>query len=434
MRRHTSTLRTSGTTSGTSRRRLGRRAPARVAVAGVGALLSGVLLAAFSAAGSATAAGAQVDLATAGAYSVLGGQTVTNTGPSTLAANLGVSPGTAITGFPPGRTAGVTHKADATALQAQSDLTIAYDDTAGRAKTGSVAGDLVGRTLVAGVYNSTGPLAVSGTVTLDAQGDPNAVFIFQVASTLITASASYINMINGAQACNVFWQVGSSATLGTASVFRGSILALSSISVTTNTVVQGRALARNGAVTLDNDTFTTPTCGTTVAATPSTTTVSTRPTSTTTGSTVTATAAVTGATTPSGTVIFTREGTVVGQAPLDTTGHATLTLPAGTRPETSTIKATYTGNTTLLPSTSSGTTLTVRPAPGATTNAPTTTTPAPSVSPTANTPAPTINTPPLATTGPTHLTTLAEAAAALLATGLLATWTGRRRPTAHHRR
>lgn len=209
---------------------------------------------------AAFAAEAPVGLGTAGSYSVLGGQTVTNTGPTLLDANLGVSPGSAITGFPPGQAVGVTNAANAEALQAQSDLTIAYDDAAGRAPTESVSGDLVGRTLQAGVYTSTGPLALSGTLTLDAAGNPNAVFIFQVAETLTTASGSTVNLVNGAQACNVYWQVGSSATLGTNSSFTGTVLALTSVAVTTNAAVDGRALARNGAVTLDNNRFITSAC------------------------------------------------------------------------------------------------------------------------------------------------------------------------------
>lgn len=237
--------------------RSSRRAPGALAA---GALVF-TLLATASGPWSASAAEAPVGLGTAGSYSVLGGETVTNTGPTTLSGSLGVSPGSAITGFPPGVAAGTINAANAEALQAQSDVGIAYDDAASRALTESVAGDLVGRTLPAGVYNSTGPLALSGTVTLDAQGDPNAVFIFQVASTLITASASTVALIGGASACNVFWQVGSSATLGTASTFKGTILALTSIQVTTSASVEGRALARTGAVTLDNNVFLTNSCG-----------------------------------------------------------------------------------------------------------------------------------------------------------------------------
>ena len=208
----------------------------------------------------ALAATPPVGLGTALTYSVLGGQTVTNTGPTTLSGDLGASPGTAITGFPPGIVSGTTHAGDAAGAQAQSDLVIAYDDAAGRAPTADIAQDLVGQTLVDGVYRSTGPIALSGTLTLDGQGDPNATFVFQVASTLITASSSRVVLVNGAQACNVYWQVGSSATLGTTSTFAGSILALTSISVNTGTVVEGRALARNGSVTLDNNTFTARTC------------------------------------------------------------------------------------------------------------------------------------------------------------------------------
>lgn len=227
----------------------------------------------------AVAAEAPVGLGTAGSYSVLGGQAVTNTGPSTLAGNLGVSPGTAITGFPPGTAAGATHAGDAVAAQAQSDLVVAYNDAAGRAPTANVAGDLVGQTLVGGVYKSSGPLALGGTLTLNGQGDPDSVWIFQVASTLITASASNVNLINGAQACHVYWQVGSSATLGTNSNFVGTIMALTSITVTTGTVVAGRALARNGQVSLDDNTFTTPLCKTAPTTTPTTTGTTTPPTS-----------------------------------------------------------------------------------------------------------------------------------------------------------
>ncbi len=227
------------------------------------AMASAMLAAVLFLPSSAGAAGASVGLGTAASYSVLGGQTVTNTGPTTLNANLGVSPGTAITGFPPGKAGGAIHAGDAAALQAKSDLVIAYNDAAGRAKTADIADDLVGRTLIAGVYKSTGPIRLSGTLTLDAQGDPSAVFIFQIPSTLITASASRVSMINGAQACHVFWQVGSSATLGTTSKFVGTIMALTSISVTTGTVVNGRALARNGQVSLDNNTFTSGRCDTT---------------------------------------------------------------------------------------------------------------------------------------------------------------------------
>ena len=131
-----------------------------------------------------------------------------------------------------------------------------------------------GRTLTAGVYNSTSTMALTGAVTLDAKGDPNAVFIFQIASTLTTGSASHVNLINGAQPCNVFWKLDA-ATLGTNSTFVGTILALTSISVQTGTTVEGHALARNGQVSLDTNTFTTP-----ASTTATTTTTTALPTTT----------------------------------------------------------------------------------------------------------------------------------------------------------
>ena len=232
---------------------------------GVGAWTVGVSVVAWLVAlalfgGDARAAQPPVGLGTADSFAVLAGSTVTNTGPSVVNGNLGVSPGTAVTGFPPGTVNGTIHAADAVAAQAQSDLTTAYDSAAGRIPAVSVSGDLGGRTLTAGVYKSGSSLGLTGTLTLDAQGDANAVFVFQAGSTLTTASGSHVDLINGAQACNVFWQIGSSATLGTSSVFSGDILALTSISMNNGVAVQGRALARNGAVTLINDTITAAHC------------------------------------------------------------------------------------------------------------------------------------------------------------------------------
>lgn len=254
-----------------------RFAVRRSTLAGGALAAVGLLVGVLAISPAASAAAAPVGLGTAAGYSVLGGQTVTNTGPTTLGASLGVSPGTAITGFPPGIVTGAVHAADAAAAQAQSDLVIAYNDAAGRAPTASIAGDLVGQTLTPGVYNSTGPIGLSGTLTFNALGNPQAVFVVQVASTLITASASTVSVINGAQACNIYWQVGSSATLGTTSAFQGTIMALTSITVTTGTVVHGRALARNGQVSLDSDVFTAPNCAST---TPSSTASTATPAST----------------------------------------------------------------------------------------------------------------------------------------------------------
>jgi Ice-binding-like/Bacterial Ig-like domain len=191
-----------------------------------------------------------------GNFSVLAGSTVTNTGSTVITGDVGVSPGTAVTGFPPGLASGATHTADGAAAQAQATLTVAYNDAEGRSGATTKAGDLGGQTLTAGVYKSTSSLGITGDLTLDAQGNPDAVFIFQIASTLTTASASRIVLIGSAKPCNVFWQVGSSATLGTASIFKGNIMALTSITITTGVNLEGRALARNGAVTLDSDVIT----------------------------------------------------------------------------------------------------------------------------------------------------------------------------------
>jgi hypothetical protein len=191
-----------------------------------------------------------------GGSSVLAGSAVTNTGSTVVSGDVGVSPGTAVSGFPPGLASGAIHTADGPAAQAQTALTAAYVDAAGRSGSTSVAGDLVGQTFTAGIYKSTSSLAISGDVTLDAHGNPDAVFIFQISSTLTTGSSSHVVLANGAKACNVFWQVGSSATLGTFSVFKGNILALTSITITTGVNLEGRALARNGAVTLDTDVIT----------------------------------------------------------------------------------------------------------------------------------------------------------------------------------
>jgi serine protease AprX len=218
-------------------------------------------------AGEATPRGApSIGLGTADSFAVLAGSTVTNTGPSTINGDLGLHPGTSVTGFGPGTVNGATHTADATALQAKTDLTAAYDDVAGRTPPTPAPADLGGLMLKPGVYRSASSLALTGELALDAQGDPSAVFVFQAGSTLITASASRVRLVNGAQACNVFWQVGSSATLGTSTVFAGNILALTSISMNDGVTMNGRALARNGAVTLINDTITAPHCATAAVA------------------------------------------------------------------------------------------------------------------------------------------------------------------------
>ena len=197
-----------------------------------------------------------VGLGTAAPFAVLAGTpAITNTGPSTITGNVGIAPALAVTGFPPGTVGGATHKGDAIAIQAQSDLTTAYTDAAGRSVT-ATHGTLGGLTLIAGVYTAGGTtLDLTGTLTLDGQNDPNAVWIFQATSDLVTASSSTVNLINGASPCNVFWQVTSSATLGSGSTFVGTIMALTSITMASGVSLDGRALARNGQVTLINDTI-----------------------------------------------------------------------------------------------------------------------------------------------------------------------------------
>jgi len=230
-----------------------------------------VLLAACNGGGAGQTAG-QVNLASATAapplgteqsFAVLGGSTVTNTGPSVITGNLGVSPGSAVTGFPPGIVAGgTTHAADAVALQAQNDTTTLYNNLASQACTSDLTDqDLGGKTLVPGVYCFASSAQLTGQLTLNAGGDPNAVWVFQTVSTLVTASNSVVFLTNGAQPCNVFWKVGSSATLGTGTLFIGSIVALTSISLQTGANMSGRVLARNGAVTLDSSTVAAAVCG-----------------------------------------------------------------------------------------------------------------------------------------------------------------------------
>jgi hypothetical protein len=197
-------------------------------------------------------------------FAVLGGSTVTNTGSSVITGGLGLHPGTAITGFAPlgpGLVTGETHITDAVALQAQTDTTATYIELEGEACGTTVSADLGGTTLTPGVYCSASSMGLTGALTLDAAGNPNAVWVFKAGSTLTTAVNASVLLINGADACNVFWQVGSSATLGTTTSFVGNIFALTSIALNNGASVSGRVLARNGAVTLDSNTVTAPVCG-----------------------------------------------------------------------------------------------------------------------------------------------------------------------------
>jgi hypothetical protein len=226
-------------------------------------------LAAFQAAAFAIALGlggtfasdadAQI-LGTAESFGVLAGSTVTNTGPSVIQGNVGVSPGSAITGFPPGVVVapGTIHAGDAVASQAQIDLTTAYNSLMLRPTQVDLTGqDLGGKTLIQGVYGFSTSAQLTGVLTLNGQGNSASEFIFKIGSTLTTASNSAVLLINGANGNNVYWAVGSSATLGTNTMFAGDIVALSSITLNTGaSITCGRALARNGAVTLDNNTIT----------------------------------------------------------------------------------------------------------------------------------------------------------------------------------
>ena len=195
----------------------------------------------------------QTVLGTAQSFAVLAGSTVSNVGATTVHGDLGVDPGLAVTGFPPGLvTGGAVHAGDAVSLQAQNDTTTAYVTLAGEAPTLDLTGqDLGGMTLTPGIYHFSSSAQLTGALTLDALGDPAAVFVFQIGSTLTTASNSSVLVLNGGSDCNVFWQVGSSATLGTTTAFKGNLLALTSITLNTGATVSGRTLARNAAVTLD---------------------------------------------------------------------------------------------------------------------------------------------------------------------------------------
>jgi hypothetical protein len=302
-----------------AKRRLRREAGRRTSRAGL------ILLGSLSTllfAGSALGA-TSVGLGKAASFSVLGGSTITNTGHTTMFGDLGLAPGSSVTGGPV--VLGEEHIDDAVANEAKSALTTAATTAANEASNGSAGEDLAGHAFLPGVYTaSTSLLLSSGSVTLNAQGDPNAVFIFQIGSTLTTGSNTSVSLINGAQACNVFWQVGSSATLGTGTHFVGTIMAADSITANTGATIHGRLLAQTAAVTLENNTITTSTCassssgsgGGTETTTPEETAALEK--ATTSGETTTATGA--GTTTSSGAAVTTTApGVVVSSTGLSTT-------------------------------------------------------------------------------------------------------------------
>lgn len=252
----------------------------RAGLAGI-ALAVTLVFAAVPVAAQASA----VNLATASPFVVLGGSTDTNEGSSVLNGDLGLSPGTSLTGFNEAVVNGATHENDAVAAQAQSDLTTAYNVAAGQPispgndLTGTDLGNLK---LTAGAYGFSTSAQLTGQLTLDAQGNPNAQFVFVIGSTLTTSSASSVVLVNGASPCNVYWKVGSSATLGSTTAFEGNLMSLASISVNNGATVLGRLLAREGAVTLINDVLSTPNCatGSTPTPTPSPTAPGSTPTAT----------------------------------------------------------------------------------------------------------------------------------------------------------
>lgn len=212
-------------------------------------------------AGFAPQAGAQavITLGSAADFAVLGGTTITSTGATIVNGDLGVSPGASLLGFPPGTANGTTHLNDATAIQARADAVAAYNVLAGEAFTTNLTGqDLGGMTLTTGVYAFSATAQLTGTLTLDALGDSNARFDFQIGSTLGTAEFGQVLLINGASASNVYWQVGSSATFLASTAFAGNVLASTSITAGLGSTVDGRLMALNGALTLNGNTVTAP--------------------------------------------------------------------------------------------------------------------------------------------------------------------------------
>jgi uncharacterized repeat protein (TIGR02543 family) len=198
-----------------------------------------------------------VSLGAAVNYGVLGGGGVTSTGDTVINGDLGAGPGSSIVGFPPGVDHGSTHAGDAQAVQAQADLAHAYSAAAGRTPTASFSGDQIGAIFDAGVYNAAAAISLTGTMTLDGQNDPNAVFIFQVNAALSTAASTTIHLINGAQASNVFWQVNGAVTTGASSSFSGTLMAIGAITLGAGASLDGGALS-DGLVTLADNTVTVP--------------------------------------------------------------------------------------------------------------------------------------------------------------------------------
>jgi hypothetical protein len=285
-------------------------------------------------------AAAAVGLGTADRFAVLAGATVTNTGVTTVSGDLGVSPGTAVTGFGPGLVVnGSIHAGDSVAAGAQSDATTAYQDAQSRPSSAAAPPDLGGLVLVPGVYTGT-TLNLTGRLVLDGRNDPGAVFVFQSASSLITAPGASVSLVNGASPCNVFWQVGSSATLDTGTDFAGTVLAKASITAAANVSVAGRLLARTGQVSLDSDRIILPACaaGGTVPSATGTASASGSPTITAPAPTDTASGGVTAVTGTATTPASPGESTppAAGTTTAPGTGPTSTTGSSGTGSDTAT--------------------------------------------------------------------------------------------------
>lgn len=303
---------------------------------------------------SASAATLPIPLGSAANFAVLAGSGVTNTGPTTINGDLGVSPGTSAAGLQPGRVTGAIDMADDVAAQAEIDLATAYDVAATTPTTAVIPTELGGATIAPGVYEApTGTFGIDGTLTMDAQGNPDAVFIFKTTSNLSTAPASNVILANGAQAANVYWQIGSSALLGPYSTVSGNILALGSIAIAKGVTVDGRALARTAAVTLDTDLVIPPVEPQLPHGT--VTSLSVSPAVVPFYQPIILVAVVTansGTASPTGQVVFTDQGRSVGFGIINQDGSAELTTRLGVGPHL--ISAVYSGTDEFGGSTSAG--------------------------------------------------------------------------------
>lgn len=334
-----------------------RRIKATCLRSGLSLFTVGALALAFGA--SPAWAATAPNLGTAAAASVVAGSTVTNTGSSTLSGDIDLYPGTAITGFPPGIIGGNENAggpSNGPASVASNDVTNAYLQVMAAPTTAVMNSDLGGQSLTPGVYSASSSMSLSGTLTL--VGDANSVFIFQAVSSLVTAPGSRVVLSGGVQACNVDWQVGSSATIATTTQFVGNILALTSITLNHGATLEGRALAQNGAVTLDDNTITSPTCNVaspTTTTTAAATTTSTLKTTTTTAAPGTTTTTA-GATTPT---------TTATTSPSKGVGTATTSIPAGTTPTTTLSSTSHKSSPPSTTTTGVGTSTTAPPLVGA---------------------------------------------------------------------